>query len=488
MREALDGVRPYLGSHGGDVELVGVTDGVARRADAGQLRGLPGVVDDAQARDRGRGAQGGAGRRAGRGGGRGPRRRPGRRCCRSRSCSPRSPRAPGRPPARCRSSRAAGCWSRRSPASGSSSCAWRTGRSTPTGPSARAARRRWRAGRWRQRGSSERELACPGCGTALRRRAGRALHRRAGAAPRARARCSSTDAGLVRVAVQAGVVVARWPRGSHVWPRGAPSASRRPAPAARGGGAVRHVRRPRPARHRHLVDINDRRLLCACRRVHAAVRLQGGGRRAPAPACPTRRRRLDDFVLDDAAWDRLRIPVDMAFFFHSTPAERVSAFYPSPAGPTESLLELEAWTELEAANPVLREMEPDVEALLVSRARGMREHWLVPIDDCYELVGLIRSRWRGLRRAARRSGPGSSASSTTYPRGRGHAGDRYRQAGHRRRTPRRTRPASTRATRRATTRSRPGMARRPPDRRCVDGHRPGRARADRPAMPNLPPP
>jgi hypothetical protein len=40
-------------------------------------------------------------------------------------------------------------------------------------------------------------------------------------------------------------------------------------------------------------------------------------------------------------------------------------------------------------------MEPDVEALLVSRARDMREHWLVPIDDCYELVGLIRSRWRG---------------------------------------------------------------------------------------------
>jgi hypothetical protein len=25
----------------------------------------------------------------------------------------------------------------------------------------------------------------------------------------------------------------------------------------------------------------------------------------------------------------------------------------------------------------------------------MREHWIVPIDDCYELVGLIRSRWRG---------------------------------------------------------------------------------------------
>ena len=41
-------------------------------------------------------------------------------------------------------------------------------------------------------------------------------------------------------------------------------------------------------------------------------------------------------------------------------------------------------------------MEPDVEALLVNRARGARGHWLVPIDDCYALVGLIRTRWRGL--------------------------------------------------------------------------------------------
>ena len=49
-----------------------------------------------------------------------------------------------------------------------------------------------------------------------------------------------------------------------------------------------------------------------------------------------------------------------------------------------------------AANPVLAELEPDVEALLVNRARGAREHWLVPIDDCYALVGLIRTRWRGL--------------------------------------------------------------------------------------------
>jgi hypothetical protein len=149
-----------------------------------------------------------------------------------------------------------------------------------------------------------------------------------------------------------------------------------------------------PTAHRHLVDLKDRRLLCACRPCALLFDSPAAGA-GHLRLLPTRRRRLDEFVLDDIQWARLRIPVDMAFFFHNTEAERVSAFYPSPAGPTESLLELEAWSELEADNPALTELEPDVEALLVSRARNMREHWLVPIDDCYDLVGLIRSRWRG---------------------------------------------------------------------------------------------
>jgi hypothetical protein len=40
-------------------------------------------------------------------------------------------------------------------------------------------------------------------------------------------------------------------------------------------------------------------------------------------------------------------------------------------------------------------MGADVEALLVNRARGARRQWLVPIDDCYRLVAVIRTRWRG---------------------------------------------------------------------------------------------
>ena len=84
-------------------------------------------------------------------------------------------------------------------------------------------------------------------------------------------------------------------------------------------------------------------------------------------------------------------------FFHSSAAERVVAFYPGPMGATESLLGLEAWQALEAANPVLARMEPDVEALLIrgaDRGNAFSCH-LVPIDTCYELVGRLRLLWRG---------------------------------------------------------------------------------------------
>lgn len=41
VSDALDRVRPYLGSHGGDVELLGVTDGVVRLQFAGSCRSCP---------------------------------------------------------------------------------------------------------------------------------------------------------------------------------------------------------------------------------------------------------------------------------------------------------------------------------------------------------------------------------------------------------------------------------------------------------------
>jgi hypothetical protein len=105
--------------------------------------------------------------------------------------------------------------------------------------------------------------------------------------------------------------------------------------------------------------------------------------------------------MTDAEWDGLLIPINLAFFFQNSANARVSALYPSPAGATESLLPLEAWSSIVQANPALKGLEPDVEALLVNRvglARGSApaEYYVVPIDACYELVGLIRVHWRGL--------------------------------------------------------------------------------------------
>jgi uncharacterized protein DUF5947 len=151
---------------------------------------------------------------------------------------------------------------------------------------------------------------------------------------------------------------------------------------------------PVPAEHRHLVDLESRRLLCVCRPCALLFERRGAGG-GHLRLVGDRRLALDGFVLDDATWARWQIPVEMAFFFESSPAGRVLAFYPGPMGATESLLELATWQEVARANPVLATMEPDVEALLVNRARGARSHWLVPVEDCYRLVALIRTRWRG---------------------------------------------------------------------------------------------
>ncbi len=149
--------------------------------------------------------------------------------------------------------------------------------------------------------------------------------------------------------------------------------------------------------HEHLVDPLTRRLICAC---DACAILFESQTVAKYKRVPRDVLFLRDFQLTDAQWDGLMVPIEMAFFFKSTPQKRVIALYPSPAGATESLLSLEAWADIESANPALLHMEPDVTALLVNRVShvqgsGSPEYFLVPIDECYKLVGLIRTHWRG---------------------------------------------------------------------------------------------
>lgn len=150
--------------------------------------------------------------------------------------------------------------------------------------------------------------------------------------------------------------------------------------------------------HEHLVEPANRKLICAC---DACAILFEGQAGAKYKRVPHRVLFLRDFQLTDGQWDGLMVPIEMAFFFKSTPHGKVIALYPSPAGPTESLLSLETWGDIEQDNPVLSGMEADVTALLVNRvghARGAAaaEYYLAPIDECYKLVGLIRTHWRGL--------------------------------------------------------------------------------------------
>jgi hypothetical protein len=151
---------------------------------------------------------------------------------------------------------------------------------------------------------------------------------------------------------------------------------------------------PIGSEHRHLLDLQTRQVLCSCRACSLLFdRTAAGG--GHYRLIPQRRLRLERFVLSDELWEQLRIPVDMAYFFYSSQAERVLAFYPSPMGATESRLELQAWEEIQQANPSIDTLEPDVEALLVNRVGGAGRYWLVPIEDCYRLVAVIRTRWRG---------------------------------------------------------------------------------------------
>ncbi|MEO8888506.1 MAG: DUF5947 family protein [Jatrophihabitantaceae bacterium] len=155
--------------------------------------------------------------------------------------------------------------------------------------------------------------------------------------------------------------------------------------------------------HSHVASLSERRILCTCRACYLLFTQEGAGARR-LRAVPERVAQADDFAFTQAQWDDLAIPVDLVFLFEQTSLEnppepsRVVACYPSPAGATESELDLAAWADLAAANPILAGVEPDVEAVLVRRhGAGEFTCLVVPIDACYELVGLVRQYWSGFQ-------------------------------------------------------------------------------------------
>jgi hypothetical protein len=145
--------------------------------------------------------------------------------------------------------------------------------------------------------------------------------------------------------------------------------------------------------HAHLVELSNRRLRCAC---EPCAILFSNSTTGKYRRVPRRHEFLADFHLTDVQWASLNLPINLAFFMVSTSAGRVIALYPSPAGATEALPPPDAWEALLDENPSLRGLQPDVEALLVNRLGKEPEHYYVGIDQCYTLVGLVRTHWRGL--------------------------------------------------------------------------------------------
>lgn len=169
-----------------------------------------------------------------------------------------------------------------------------------------------------------------------------------------------------------------------------------PRPATAAGERCELCGEGVPARHRHLVDLRRRSLVCSCR---ACTLLfdrpaAAGGRYG---VVPERYARLEPFRVTPWQWNALQIPVGLAFFLRTSRSEGPStvAFYPSPAGATESELVLDVWEDVVAANPALAGVAVDTEAALVRFSVARPECYVVPVDRCYELVGRLRAGWRG---------------------------------------------------------------------------------------------
>ena len=143
--------------------------------------------------------------------------------------------------------------------------------------------------------------------------------------------------------------------------------------------------------HRHLLELGERRILCAC---EPCIAMRSG----VDGYCPvgTRTLWLDDIDFPDALWSAFQLPIGLAFFLRSSGTGTVVALYPSPAGATESELHLESWNALVERNPILKQLEADGEAFVVNRMTEPAEHAIVPIDECYRLVGLIKANWTGI--------------------------------------------------------------------------------------------
>ncbi|MBE1495637.1 hypothetical protein H4696_002737 [Amycolatopsis lexingtonensis] len=166
-------------------------------------------------------------------------------------------------------------------------------------------------------------------------------------------------------------------------------------PAALNRGAVRPEAcelcgTPVAGRHAHVVDTGRRGLLCACRACFLRCTRCDGARYRAVP---------ERYLWDPAHpvacldWRALGVPAGFAFVLRR--GTRVTAFQPGPAGAAETTLPADLWTDIAAGHPLLAAAEPDVEAIVFRGAERTTDCFLVPVDACYRLTGVVRRFWTG---------------------------------------------------------------------------------------------
>ena len=247
-------------------------------------------------------------------------------------------------------------------------------------------------------------------------------------------------------------------------------------PARRAGERCELCNAPIPSAHRHLLELSSRELMCACRPCSLLFDRDGAGN-GRYKLVPERRLRLEDFAMSEQAWEELRIPVEMAFFFHSSAAERVLAYYPGPMGPTESQLQLSSWQRARAGEPDPRRARARRRgAAREPRCADAHRHWLVPLGRVLRPRRADPHALEGPARAAARCGSeidrffeelDRRARSATAKEMTMAEGIMTMARSTRASTRPHTSRASTRATRVATTRRWPATGRTAPRRRSA---------------------
>jgi len=146
--------------------------------------------------------------------------------------------------------------------------------------------------------------------------------------------------------------------------------------------------------HRHVIELDAHRLLCACNACAAEVERSVLG---PCRLIPESVRSAPEWAPSWERWDSFGMPLRLGFFLWLSRLARWVAVAPSPIGAVDVAVPSSAWSAYLQESGIARQVRPDVEAVLVRGAGGgPLEAYVVPLDLCYELVALVRQTWHGI--------------------------------------------------------------------------------------------